>query len=204
MQSFRHCPLNSLQPSDSLSSSSSLSMRSDKCGDCGHDLVWDSDAGSAVCPDCGTLQDPSQTLLDAHIDTVDKAQDSLGLSYTLPTRHLRPFRNSHGWDLAGQGNLAAAERSKVCFYAISHSRLSIHHFFPQCSQQSAMRQYISALTARIGHSALSTRTQILFDQAMACGRFHYGRKARLVAGSSLVIALREARKGETIKDIAVM
>ena len=35
------------------------------------------------------------------------------------------------------------------------------------------------------------------------GRFRYGRKARPVAGSCLAIALREAQKGETIKDIAV-
>lgn len=69
--------------------------------------------------------------------------------------------------------------------------------------KNAMRRYIAALARRIGYSALTNRSTFLFERAMEEGRFRYGRKARLVAGSCLAIALREAQKGETIKDIAV-
>ena len=66
-----------------------------------------------------------------------------------------------------------------------------------------MREYVSTLASRVGHPALFTRSLFVFEQAMERGRYRYGRKARLVAGASLAISLREAHKGETIKDIAV-
>lgn len=69
--------------------------------------------------------------------------------------------------------------------------------------QIAMREYVSTLANRVGHPSLSTRSLFVFEQAMERGHYHYGRKARLVAGASLAISLREVHKGETIKDIAV-
>lgn len=66
-----------------------------------------------------------------------------------------------------------------------------------------MRQYTITLATRLGHPALATRTLFLFENAMRKGKFRYGKKARLVAGAALAIALRESRKGETMKDIAV-
>lgn len=66
-----------------------------------------------------------------------------------------------------------------------------------------MRQYTVTLASRIGHPALATRTLFLFESAMQKGKYHYGRKARLVAGAALAVALRENQKGETMKDIAV-
>ena len=48
-----------------------------------------------------------------------------------------------------------------------------------------MREYILALTRRIGYPSLSERTLFLFERAMERGHFRYGRKARLVAGASL-------------------
>ncbi|KAI5124494.1 hypothetical protein M0805_003021 [Coniferiporia weirii] len=155
-------------------------MRSEKCGECGDEFVWDSDAGSAVCIGCGTLQDPSQVVLDAHIDPADDGRDRYGLPFHTRST-LKAFRNSSGWDLTGQGKQASAERNKI-----------------------AMRQYTVALASRIGHPALSTRSLYLFELAMDKGRFRYGRKARLVAGASLAIALREEQKGETIRDIAYL
>ncbi|KAH8117521.1 hypothetical protein DFH11DRAFT_1724511 [Phellopilus nigrolimitatus] len=155
-------------------------MRSDKCGECGEEFVWDSDAGSAVCTGCGTLQDPSQVLLDSHIDPADDGKDHYVLAFQSRST-LKSFRSASGWDLAGQGKLAAAERNKI-----------------------SMRQYTEALAKRIGHPALSTRALYLFELAMEKGRFRYGKKARLVSGASLAIALREGQKGETIKDIAYL
>lgn len=71
------------------------------------------------------------------------------------------------------------------------------------SQQNSMYQYIAALATRINHSGLTPRTQTLFDQAMLKGKFRWGRKAKLVAGASLHVALREAHKSGTLQDIAV-
>ncbi|KAL5490417.1 hypothetical protein ACEPAI_5250 [Sanghuangporus weigelae] len=153
-------------------------MGPDTCGECGDDFVWDADAGSAVCLNCGTLQDPSQVVLDSHIEPEHSAKDTDSFSFYHRVT-LKSFRNAHGWDLAGQGSQPDIERNKI-----------------------AMREYISALTHRIGHPSMSSRTLFLFELAMEQGRFRYGKRARLVAAACLAIALRENHKGETIRDIA--
>ncbi|KAL5533031.1 hypothetical protein ACEPAF_4807 [Sanghuangporus sanghuang] len=153
-------------------------MSPDTCGECGDDFVWDADAGSAVCLNCGTLQDPSQVVLDSHIEPEHSAKDTDSFSFYHRVT-LKSFRNAHGWDLAGQGSQPDIERNKI-----------------------AMREYISALAHRIGHPSLSGRTLFLFELAMERGRFRYGKRARLVAAACLAIALRENHKGETIRDIA--
>jgi transcription factor IIIB 90 kDa subunit len=66
-----------------------------------------------------------------------------------------------------------------------------------------MHNYIASLANRLGHPGLIPRVQLLFDQAMHRGKYRWGKKARLVAGACLAIALREAHKGDTLKDIAV-
>ncbi|KAL5529117.1 hypothetical protein ACEPAG_5091 [Sanghuangporus baumii] len=153
-------------------------MSPDTCGECGGDFVWDADAGSAVCLNCGTLQDPSQVVLDSHIEPEHSAKDTDSFSFYHRVT-LKSFRNAHGWDLAGQGSQPDIERNKI-----------------------AMREYISALAHRIGHPSLSSRTLFLFELAMERGRFRYGKRARLVAAACLAIVLRENHKGETLKDIA--
>ena len=66
-----------------------------------------------------------------------------------------------------------------------------------------MQKYTAALASRLGHPGLTARAQLLFDQAMEKGQFRWGRKAKLVSGAAMVIALREAHKGETLRDISV-
>lgn len=99
-----------------------LPMSADVCGDCGEQYVWDADASSGVCPQCGTLQDPSQNILAAHLDSTvveenqvryENAAPSSSTAYRSTT--LKSFRNSdRNWDLPGQGKAAYAERAKVC------------------------------------------------------------------------------------------
>lgn len=106
------------------SSFASSAMRSDICGECGQDFVWDSDAGSAVCMGCGNLQDPNQVLLDAHIDTVDKPEDRDIYRHTLPTRSSQYLKGSHsraGWTLAGESKRVTHESNKVGLYAMYRS-----------------------------------------------------------------------------------
>ena len=66
-----------------------------------------------------------------------------------------------------------------------------------------MAQFTFTLAKRIGHPGLCPRALLLFEQALERGHVRWGRKARLVAGAALAIALREGRKGETMNDIAV-
>ena len=87
-------------------------MRPDSCGECGDDFVWDADAGSAVCPSCGVLQDSSQVVLDAHIEPEDNTRDRYALPF-FSRSTLKGYRNSQGWYLPGQGKAVAAERNKV-------------------------------------------------------------------------------------------
>ena len=69
--------------------------------------------------------------------------------------------------------------------------------------QFAINSFIAGLARRLGHPGLSLRTQFIFNQALQHGFVRWGRKSRLVAGAAIIIALREAQRGETVKDIAV-
>lgn len=69
--------------------------------------------------------------------------------------------------------------------------------------QIAMHEYVRSLSIQMGAQGAATRAQGIFDQAMQRGKFRWGRRAKLVAGASLGIALREAKKGGSLRDIAV-
>lgn len=89
-------------------------MTTDICAECNGDIVWDSDAGSAVCIGCGTLRDPAQVVLDSHLDTVDKPYDNYGHIFPTGSSSVG-FRNQTRWHLAGESKQAAAESNKVGF-----------------------------------------------------------------------------------------
>jgi transcription factor IIIB 90 kDa subunit len=50
---------------------------------------------------------------------------------------------------------------------------------------------------------VSSRAKTIFDQAMSKGHHRWGRKAKLTAGASVAVALRESHKSESLRDIAV-
>lgn len=66
-----------------------------------------------------------------------------------------------------------------------------------------MHEYIRSIATRLALSGSVTRAQGVFDQAMQLGGYRWGRKAKLVAGSSLAISLRESHKSDSLRDIAV-
>ncbi|KAG6821070.1 hypothetical protein H0H93_007229 [Arthromyces matolae] len=140
------------------------------CKECGVVTRWDDDAGSAICPSCGTLADPSQTIL----------ADSSHLNVPSHPTILKSFR-TQGHNLAGQGKESRDVRN--------------HH---------AMSQFITSLALSINASGLSPRATLIFTQAMAAGKFRWGRKAKLVAGASLVLALREYHRPDSLADIAYL
>lgn len=84
-----------------------------RCDECGSTTVWDDDVGSAVCTNCGSLTDPSQSVLtSAHWghqnDTTDSSLWDPSASTTL-----KCHRTGNNWDLAGQGKESRDRKNTV-------------------------------------------------------------------------------------------
>lgn len=67
-----------------------------------------------------------------------------------------------------------------------------------------MHSYITSLLSSLSMPGLSPRAITLFTQAMAAGQYRWGRKAKLVAGASIAIALRDAKRPDSLHDIAFL
>ncbi|KNZ75479.1 hypothetical protein J132_02812 [Termitomyces sp. J132] len=160
------------------------------CKECGAHTEWNDDAGSAICTSCGTLADPSQTILT----------DSS--CYNLPSDPWQPgilkSIRTQGHSLSGQSQEARDAKNHVGATSVLLSVVS------KLFSQYAMSQFISSLATSINASGLSPRATLLFTQAMTAGKFRWGRKAKLVAGASLVLALREYRRPDSLDDIAYL
>ncbi|KAG8217902.1 hypothetical protein J3R82DRAFT_6068 [Butyriboletus roseoflavus] len=68
----------------------------------------------------------------------------------------------------------------------------------------AMRTFINSVLSRLNNPGLSPRAEAIFSQAMAKGHYRWGRKAKLTAGASIAIALREAHKSDSLRHIAFL
>ncbi|KAJ8456454.1 hypothetical protein ONZ45_g18715 [Pleurotus djamor] len=146
-----------------------------RCGECGANTIWDEDAASTICSECGTLTDPSQSVLTTHFDQQEYTKYH-------GSRTLKSFRRTaQNWDLAGQGKEARDNRNTY-----------------------AMHDFVRSLSNALSVPGLSPRTITLFTQAMATGQFRWGRKARCLAGVCLAIALRESNRPDGLNDIAVI
>ncbi|GLB35406.1 hypothetical protein LshimejAT787_0209710 [Lyophyllum shimeji] len=151
------------------------------CKDCGGPTAWDDDAGTVICTQCGTLADPAQSLLTNEVVS-NLASQATGLWDGTAATTLKSLRaQGTSWDLTGQGKEARDRRNSL-----------------------AMAQFISSLAVSINAPGLSPRATIIFNQAMAAGKFRWGRKAKLVAGASLAVALREYRRPDSLSDIAYL
>ncbi|CCM03689.1 uncharacterized protein FIBRA_05833 [Fibroporia radiculosa] len=148
---------------------------SGRCEECGEDTVWESDLGSAICTHCGTLADPTQSVLTSHLEPTENSTRDLHWT-TLPGGTLK---GRNGWALSGQGKEARDRANTI-----------------------VMHEFIRSLAARLCSPGTAVRAQGLFDQAMRRGQFRWGRKAKLVAGAAISIAFRESRKSDSISDIA--
>jgi transcription factor IIIB 90 kDa subunit len=83
------------------------------CNECGSATVWDGDVGSAVCTTCGSLTDPSQSVLTSgHHNDNDTAVSSLWDPSTLPSTSTT-LRSRYNWDLAGQGKESRDRKNMV-------------------------------------------------------------------------------------------
>lgn len=67
-----------------------------------------------------------------------------------------------------------------------------------------MGEFINSLASSINASSLSPRATVLFNQAMATGRYRWGRKSKLVSGACLALALREYNRPVALHDLAYL
>ncbi|EIN03416.1 hypothetical protein PUNSTDRAFT_147062 [Punctularia strigosozonata HHB-11173 SS5] len=151
-------------------------MATCRCKECGGDVVWDTEAGSSICTECGTLEDASQSVLTS---SQYDAQDTFVFDNSQATT-LKSLRHS-GRNLAGQEKHARHTRNTL-----------------------AMHSYILGILTRLSHPGLLPRANTLFDNAMTTGKLRWGRKAKLTAGASIIIALRESGRSSFLDDIAHM
>jgi len=150
---------------------------SDVCAECGHATEWDQDLGSAVCTQCGTLADPTQSVLASHIENTDTSGRDYSLWNPVPGSTLK---GRNGWALSGQSK-EARDRSNTI----------------------AMHEFIKSVATRLGQLGATPRAQSIFDQAMQRGQYRWGRRAKLAAGAAIAVSLRESNKSDSLRDIAV-
>ncbi|KAF9466355.1 hypothetical protein BDZ94DRAFT_1306347 [Collybia nuda] len=157
-----------------------------RCSDCGGTATqWDDHAASAICTSCGTLADPSQSVLSSHTEQEQPYNPSLpsaGLWNPAAPTILKSFRTGSNWNLTGQATKEARDR-KNSF---------------------AIAGFINSLAHSLNAFGLSPRATNIHAQAMEAGRFRWGRKAKLVAGACLAIALREYKRPDSLHDIAFL
>ena len=169
-----------------------------RCRQCSQPTEWAPDVGSDVCTSCGTLADPSQSVLTSHIDFPNDAstRDYPSLPYTRPTA-LKSLRGTAGWLLAGQGKEATHDRNKV------RSPPAFPEFLILYLAQIALHESIRTLAVRLAHPGIAPRAQALFDLALHRASLRWGRPAKLAAGAAVLFALREAGCPDATPDLAV-
>ncbi|TFK27389.1 hypothetical protein FA15DRAFT_666470 [Coprinopsis marcescibilis] len=145
------------------------------CSECGGHTVWDDTAASEICTACGTLTDPTQVVLTSN----DYSHGHSDFWQPTPPATLKNPRNS--WALAGQGQEARDRKNAY-----------------------TMGNFIISLAVSMNASGLSPRAITLFNQAKAIGYFRWGRRAKVVAGACLSIALRESYRPDSIADISTL
>lgn len=151
-------------------------MSQDKCLACGEPTVFEEELGSSICVSCGTLSNPSQTILQTHLEHIPTDGRDLWRGSTYGT----VLKGANGWGLAGQSKAARNERNKV-----------------------TMHVFIETISSRLSSSSVADRAKTIFDQAMSTGQFNWGRKAKLLSGAALSVALRESNKRDSLQDIAL-
>ncbi|KIM49415.1 hypothetical protein M413DRAFT_107467 [Hebeloma cylindrosporum] len=149
------------------------------CSQCGASTAWDSDIGSAVCTSCGSLTDPSQSVLVSaqYGNQNDTSEPSLWDPSASIT--LKSLRAGNNWDLAGQGKESRDRKNAY-----------------------AMAEFIKSLAVSFGATGLSPRAIALFNQTRSSTHFRWGKKSRTVAAACLAIALRESNRPDCLRDLA--
>ena len=104
-----------------------LRIISMSCSECHSTTVWDDDVGSAVCTNCGSLTDPSQSVLtSAHWNATN---DSTSLWDPSASTTLKSLRAGNNWDIAGQGKEPRDRKNTVNIISTILINFLIKFFF---------------------------------------------------------------------------
>ncbi|TFK72188.1 hypothetical protein BDN72DRAFT_816391 [Pluteus cervinus] len=147
---------------------------SQPCQECDGSTTWDDAVGSAICSSCGTLTDPSQSILTSCHGHLDQQYSS-----NFPQASRNSYRTGSSWSLK-QSDKEARDKKN----------------------QFAIQEDLKSLSSSVGSPGLSPRAHNLFTQAMALAHHRWGRKARILAGACVSIALREVNKPESVHIIS--
>ncbi|KZT24124.1 hypothetical protein NEOLEDRAFT_1068191 [Neolentinus lepideus HHB14362 ss-1] len=158
-------------------------MATGHCKACGAQTIFNAEVGSNICIACGTLEDPSQSVLTSYLDFAPHGDSTREFPLSdVNTSSLRSIRSKNGWNLAGNTKEVRENRNLV-----------------------AMQKFVHSLAASLGHLGLVPRALTLFDQVRGkTPKFRWGHKAKCIAGAALAIALREANKADSLRDIAYL
>ncbi|THU92173.1 hypothetical protein K435DRAFT_726353 [Dendrothele bispora CBS 962.96] len=94
-----------------------------QCKECENTTVWNEDAGSLICTSCGSLADPSQSVLTDQLDLSSSSQPST-------------LRSTFNWHLTGESKQAAWTRNTLSIHAFIKSlasSLSVSGLAPRAS-----------------------------------------------------------------------
>ncbi|KAJ3564179.1 hypothetical protein NP233_g8462 [Leucocoprinus birnbaumii] len=164
------------------------------CPECGGATTWDDAVGSAVCTSCGTLTDPSQSVLTSQYEYTESSAHYRG--WDIGSSKRTRFSN---WNLADQGKEARDKRNFV-HTSIAPNTIYLHPF----NFQVAMAEFIDSIARSFNATGLSPRAMNLFRQGKDAMHFRWGRKAKLVAGACMAIALRESDRSDCLHDISFL
>ena len=81
------------------------------CVDCGGETSWDGDVCSTICTSCGTLQDPTQSVLSSHLEQQDSGRQYDPLWNPSSLGPLKSGRS--GWNLVGQSKEVRKQKNMV-------------------------------------------------------------------------------------------
>lgn len=156
-------------------------MAAGRCKACDSKTIFDAEVGSNICTSCGTLEDPSQSVLASHFDFARNGDSTRDFPLSnVNTDALRSLRNKNGWNIAGSTKEVRENRNMV-----------------------AMQKFVHSVAGSLGHPGLVPRALTLFNQARGkTPKFRWGHKAKCLAGASLAIALRESNKADSLRDIS--
>lgn len=94
-----------------------------RCEECGANTEWDQDIGSAICLQCGTLADPTQSVLASHLEYNDVSGREYVPWLNIPGSST--LRGRNGWALAGQGKEARDRQNTVRLCTLKQAGLEI-------------------------------------------------------------------------------
>lgn len=128
------------------------------------------------------MSNAAQYVLASHTESHDSSVRQFQPTSWLSSS-AAPLKNIHkqGWNLTGQHKEARDRRNAI-----------------------AMSIFITSVLTKLKNPGLSPRAEAIFTQAMTKGNYKWGRKAKLAAGASMAIALREAHKSDSLRDIAFL